>query len=127
MIIVSPISNDFTNPKLSTVALLLLEDTQATAVETSLGVPSEYVPVAINCTDVPSAALGDSIAVTSMETKEALVTDSSVMPETLPKVAVIVLAPVAVPIDSTFPSLLTVAMSVLEEDHVTDFVIFGLV
>lgn len=86
--------------------------------------PSVYVPVAVNCCAVPRAMLGFTGEI-PMETSAAPVTVSVVFPETLPDVAVIVVDPTAPEAARPFdPSvLLTVAIPVSEELHVTASVI----
>lgn len=80
---------------------------------------SEKLPVAVNCCCVPT--LIDALAgVTLIETSEALVTVSVVVPETPLMLAVIVELPVAIALASpATPLVLIVATEVCDEVHVT--------
>jgi hypothetical protein len=60
---------------------------------------SEYVPVAVNCFVVPFAMLG-LVGVTAIEDSVAFVTVRVVVPETGPRVAVIVVGPTATDVAS---------------------------
>jgi hypothetical protein len=86
---------------------------------------SEKVPVAVNCSVVPGAMPGLA-GVTAIDTSFAEVTVSTVEPEMLPKVAVIVVVPAAtgvtIPLEPAV--LLIVATDVASELQVTDVVIF---
>jgi hypothetical protein len=64
--------------------------------------------------------------VTAIDTRVAALTPSVVEPETLPRVAVIVVEPIAIPDASPLEpeALLMVAAAVLEELHVTEVVRF---
>jgi hypothetical protein len=81
---------------------------------------SEYVPVAVNCLDVPSAILG-LVGVSVMETSVAGVTVSVEIPEILPDVAVIVVEPVATELANPLEpaALLMAATAAVEEFHIT--------
>ncbi len=61
---------------------------------------SEKIPVAVNCSDVPTAIAG-LVGVTEMDASVAAVTVRLVKPEILPKVAVMVVTPTAD--EETFP------------------------
>src|SRR6266436_3898499 len=107
-------------PALLIVATAVLDELQVTWVVRSCVVLSLKVPVAVNCRVVPFAILG-VVGVTVIVDRFAAVTVSVVLPETPPKVAVIVVVPaatdVARPCDP--PALLIVATAVLDELHVT--------
>jgi hypothetical protein len=96
------------------------DEAQVTFVVRSWVVLSEKVPVAANCLVVPAAIEG-SVGVTSIDTSVAVVTVSPVVPEMLPRVAVMVTAPDATAVASpSVPlALETVAMVSSEEDQVT--------
>ena len=79
-------------------------------------VPSEYVPVAVNCSVVPLAMLGLA-GVTAIESRAAGLTVRTVEPLTPPSVALIVDVPVATPVAS--PLALIVATEVVAEAQVT--------
>ena len=85
---------------------------------------SEYVPVAINCYVNPSAMLG-LVGVTAIADSVALFTVRVVVPETVPKVAVIVAEPAATDVASPLEPavLLIVATDTFEELHATNDVI----
>lgn len=85
--------------------------------------PSEYVPVAVNGSEIPSGITGSS-GVTSIETSVAAVTVSRVDPEIAPSVAVIVVEPgtVSREVDATpwiCDAFEIEATSVAEEVHTT--------
>ena len=89
---------------------------------------SEKIPVAVNCLVVPRAMLG-LVGDTWIESSVAVVTVRSVMPEIPPSVAVIVIEPLSTeaanPLEPAM--LLTVAIVLSDELHVTDSVTFWLV
>ena len=106
-------------------ATVVDDDFQVTDVVTFCVELSEYVPVAVNCFDVPSAMLG-LVGVTDIDTSVAEVTASEVDPDILPDVAVIVVEPaatdVALPLE---PAALLMAATVVDDDfQVTDVVRF---
>jgi hypothetical protein len=86
-------------------------------------VPSEYVPVATNCFVDPGATLG-LIGVTAIDTRGAFVTVRSVLPETAPIVAAIVMVPTATPLAKPFDpvALFAVPTPVFDELQITDVV-----
>jgi len=124
VIVVEPAAADVALP-LEPAALLMAatvvdDDFQVTDVVTFCVELSEYVPVAVNCFDVPSAMLG-LVGESVMETSVAGVTVSVAVPETLPDVAVIVVEPVAtdvaLPLESAV--LLMAATATVDEFHIT--------
>ena len=129
VIVVEPAAADVALP-LEPAALLMAatvvdDDFQVTDVVTFCVELSEYVPVAVNCFDVPSAMLG-LVGVTDIDTSVAEVTASEVDPDILPDVAVIVVEPaatdVALPLE---PAALLMAATVVDDDfQVTDVVTF---
>jgi len=124
VIVVEPAATDVALP-LEPAALLMAatvvdDDFQVTDVVTFCVELSEYVPVAVNCLDVPKAMLG-LVGVSAMETSVAGVTVSVAVPETLPDVAVIVDEPaatdVALPLEPAV--LLMAATAAVDEFHIT--------
>lgn len=87
--------------------------------------PSEKVPVAVNCWVVPRAILR-LVGVTAMDTSEAAVTVRVVVPEIVPDVAVIVVEPVAAGVANPCEpaALLMAATPVLDELHAAAVVRF---
>jgi len=100
------------------VATALFEELQATSVVKSWTEPSENVPAAVNCWVEPTTALGPA-GVTAMD--EGPCTAREVVPETAPKVALMVVEPSAV--EEASPPELMVATAVLDEFQVTSGVI----
>jgi hypothetical protein len=82
---------------------------------------SAYVPVAVNCSEVP-LAIDKFGAVTAIETSVAAVTVSVAEPFTAPKTALILLVPV--PTAVTIPPAVMVATPALCELQVTELVMF---
>lgn len=82
-------------------------------------VPSVNVPVAVNCSVVPSGIEALS-GVTEIATSCAVVTVSTVLPDTVPLVAEIVVCPIA--FDVHTPPVLIVAVAKEDEAHVTALV-----
>jgi hypothetical protein len=80
-----------------------------TALDNTNDVPSENVPVAVNCCVKPAAKDGDA-GVTAMDCKTALVTVTLTDPDMPLTTAVIVALPAATPVAN--PELLTVAFAV---------------
>ena len=107
-------------PVLLTVATDKLDEVQATAGVISRVVPSENVPVAINCWVPPTDMIGLA-GVTAMEDRVEEVTVRVVLPEIGPEVAVMVELPATRAVAS--PLLSTEATDVLDELQVTDVVI----
>ena len=86
--------------------------------------PSEYVPVAVNCCLVPLAIDGFAGA-TAIDTRVAVPTVNGVLPVTLVVVAVI--SDVLRPTPVASPPAVMVATVVFEEAQVTDVVKFFVV
>jgi hypothetical protein len=127
VIVVEPAVTDVARPlepdALLMVATPAVNEFQVTDVVRFCVVPSEYVPVAVNCRVVPSTMLG-LVGVIAMDTSVAAVTVSVVDPDVLPNVAVIVVEPtvtdVARPLEPA--ALLMVATPAVSEFQVTDVV-----
>src|SRR5271167_5013755 len=116
LIVVLPAFNADANPPLLMVAVVVLEDAHVTLAVRFCVELSLYVPVAVNCCVLPAATDGFT-GVTAMDTSVAAVTVSVVLPTTLPLVAEIVVLP-AFSADAN-PPLLIVAVTVLDDAHVT--------
>ena len=129
VIVDDPAATDVANPlepaALLTAAIVVADDFQVTDVVRFCVVLSEYVPVAVNCLDVPSAML-ELVGVTAIEISVAGVTASVALPETLPDVAEIVVEPVATEVANPFEpaALLIAATAVLDDFQVTPVVRF---
>jgi hypothetical protein len=112
----------------ATVAIVGSNELHVTEAVRSWLVPSEKIPVAVNCLVVPRAMRG-LVGVTWSEFSVAEVTVSVVLPETVPDVAVMVVEPavaaVARPLEPC--ALLIVAIVAADELQVTDAVISWLV
>ena len=104
--------------------VLFFDELQVTVPVMFCVLPSENVPVAVNCCNVPKGM--DAFAgVTAIETRVALVTVRMALDETLPEVAVIVEVPAAIPIASPgAPFTLMLATERFPEVHCTDAVTF---
>jgi hypothetical protein len=111
-----PAKTDVARPLLLTVATDVFDEVQVTCMLTSWLVPSEYLPVAINCWVVPAGMLGVA-GVTIMEDRVAEVTVRVVLPEIFPEVAVMVALPAETQVAR--PLLLIVATDVFDEVQVT--------
>lgn len=120
VMVVVPAVTAVASPLLSTVATAVLEELQVTKMATSWVVPSEKVPVAVNCWVVPPGTLGLA-GVTTMEDKVAEVTIRVVPPETSPEVAVMIVVPAVRPLAK--PVTLTVATAVSDDLQVARAVI----
>ena len=120
VIVVVPAVRAVDNPLPSTVATAVLEELQVTEWVTSWVVPSERVPVAVNCWVVRSGMLGLA-GVTAMEDKTEEVTIRMVPPETAPEVAVMIVEPGVRPLAK--PVMLTVAIAVLDDSQIACVVI----
>src|SRR6266542_1837979 len=121
VIVVVPAATDVARPcdppALLIVATAVLDELQVTTwVVRSCVVLSLKVPVAVNCWVNPSGRPG-LVGVTAIVDRVAAVTVSVVLPETPPKVAVIVVVPAAT--DVARPALSIVAKAVFEEPQVT--------
>jgi len=117
------VAKPFEPAALLMAALAASEELQATEVVRSWVVLSENVPVAMHCCVVPAAMLG-LVGVTAMETSVATVTFRVVVPETAPRVAVMVVEPaasvLALPLEPA--TLLMVALVASEELQATEVV-----
>jgi hypothetical protein len=92
------------------------DEVQVTELVRSCALPSLYVPVAVNCWLVPLAI--DALpGLTDIDTNTGDVTAKLVEPVTVPEVAVIIVLPGLTLVAS--PPLLTVAIVVADEVHVT--------
>jgi len=116
-----------TRPLTVIEATLVFDELQVTMPVTSCVLPSENVPVAVNCCKVPSGR--DAFAgVTAIDVKVALVTVSTALDETLPEVAVMFATPGASPFASPgAPFTLMPATEGLAEAHCTNVVRFCVV
>ena len=124
VMVVVPAVRAVARPLLLTVATAVLDELQVTEIFTSWVVPSEKVPVAVNCWVAPPGTLGLA-GVTAMEDRVAEVTVRVVLPATVPEVAVMVVVPAEAAVAR--PVLLTVATDGLDEVQVTCVVISKLV
>lgn len=124
MIVTDPRLRAVARPLTVIDATLLFDELQVTVPVMSCIVPSENVPVAVNCCNVPTGS--DALAgETAMEFKVALVMVRVALEETAPKVAVMVATPGAMPMASPHaPFTLIVAAETLAEAHCTDVVKF---
>ncbi len=124
VIVVDPAAADVARPLdpavLLTAATPEDDEFQVTAVVRSCVVPSEYVPVALNCRVVPLTML-ELVGVIAIDTSVAGVTVNVVNPDTLPDVAVIVVDPTAAEVASPLvlepATLLMVATPAADEFH----------
>jgi hypothetical protein len=117
VIVVAPVATAVTKPVEDTVAVAGVDDDQVTVLVKLAVVPSEYTPVAVRCCVSPTgtfAASGDTVTATNTlgVTVMTDVPDKSAAES----VAVIVAAPVATA--DTNPEEDTVAVAVLDDDHV---------
>jgi len=124
VMVVLPAARDVARPLLFTKATDALDELQVICMVTSWAVPSENVPVAVNCPEACRGRLGLA-GVMDTEDKVAEVTVRVVLPETFPRRAVMVMAPEAS--DAARPLPLTVASDRLDEVQVTSGVISWLV
>ena len=123
VIVIDPAAIDVAKPlmpaALLTAATAVSDDCQVTDPVRSWFEPSEYIPVAVNCLEVPSAMPG-SIGETWIEVSVAGVTASVVLPDFIPDVAVIVADPAVT--DVARPFRLIVAKPESDEVQVTESV-----
>ncbi len=112
------------NPELLIVATAVFPAVQATEVVMSWVLPSEYVPVAVNCWVAPKSIDGRAGATAIATRVGAEVTVNLVEPVTLPDVALMVAVPPANALANPFvpATLLIVATALLLLFHVTDCV-----
>ena len=124
-----PEATGVNNPLLPTVLLIVaIADTlepHVTFVVKFWVLPSEYVPVAVNCCVMPSGVIVTPPLVTAIDNKVALLTLNVVLPDTPFKVAVIILVPAVIGVTRPLlpTALLIVAVAVVPELHVTKLVI----
>jgi hypothetical protein len=124
MIVTVPRFPAVTRPLTVIDATLFFEELQVTVPVMFCVLPSENVPVAVNCCTVPRG-MDAFTGVTAIETKVALVTVKAAPEETLPDVAVIVEVPAAIPIASPgTPFTLMLATDRFADVHCTDPVTF---
>jgi hypothetical protein len=123
LIVVAPVATLLARPPLAIVATFGAEEPQLAELVRFCVLPSEYVPVAVNCCCVPNAIEG-AAGVTAIDTNTGAVTVNAVEPTILPEIAVIVAAPVvnALAKPCVPAPLLIVATAFLLEFHVTDCV-----
>ena len=120
VMVAKPVATAVARPLLLTVATEVMDELQVTCVVMSRLVPSEYVPVAVNCLVTP-AGTPALTGVTDMEVSTAGVTVRMAFPEMVREVAVMLAGPVAKAVAR--PSLLTVATDVFNDFQVTRLVI----
>jgi len=120
VMVAEPTVTAVVRPPVLTVATAVFDEVQVTEMVISRVVPSENVPVAVNCWVAPTDRLGLD-GVTAMEDRVAEFTVTVVLPEIVPEVAVMVVTPVVRAVAR--PLLLTVAIVVSEELQVTCVVI----
>ena len=119
-----PAATAVARPLLLTVTTDVFEEVQVTCAVISRLMPSEYVPVAVNCWVTPTGILGLT-GVTDTEDRVAEVTVRVLFPEINPEAAVMVVVPAATVV--TRPLLLTVATDGFDEVQMTCVVISKLV
>jgi hypothetical protein len=124
VMVAAPTVTVVARPVLLMVATDGFDEVQVTCAVISSVVPSEYVPMAMNCRLTPTGMLG-AAGVTAMEDRVAAVPVRVVFPEILPWVAVMVAAPTVTVVAR--PVLLMVATDVLDERQMTCVVISRLV
>ncbi len=124
--VVMPGPTDVANPAVvvAVVTLLIvatdrLDELQATWVVISRFVPSEKVPVAVNCWVMPTGVPGivGFAGLTDMDVRVRWTTTTVAVAKIPLKLAVMMVLPAAMPV--TIPILLTEAMEVLEELQAT--------
>ena len=124
VMVTAPAVTAVAKPLVSIWAHDVSDELQVTCAVISSVVPSEYVPMAVNCRLTPTGMLG-AVGVTAMEDRVAGVTVRVVLPEILPKVAVMVVVPAETAVAR--PLILTVATDMLEEVQPTWVLISWLV
>jgi hypothetical protein len=120
VIVEMPAETPVAIPLASTVTIAVADEVHCADAVISCVVPSENVPVAVNCWVSPTAML-ESAGVTLMDCKAAFVTVNVAVPVRAPDAAVIFAVPAVKPLAS--PEAFTVATVAVSEDHVTDAVI----
>ena len=122
VIVALPTPAELASPAEDTFAIPGADEDQ-TAVELKFCVPpSEYVPVAVNCTVCPSGTDGLAGVITMLR-RTGTLTDNVAVPLIEPETAVTVVLPAATP--NASPVMLTVATVGEDDVHVTEFVIFA--
>ena len=116
VMVVVPAARAMARPLLLTVATDVLDELQVTETVMSWIVPSENVPVAVNCW-VDATDMSGLAGVTAMADKVAELTVKVMLSEIVPEVAVMVVVPFAMAVAR--PLLLTVATDVLDELQMT--------
>jgi hypothetical protein len=124
VMVTAPAVTAVAKPLVSIWAHDVSDELQVTCAVISSVVPSEYVPMAMNCRLTPTGMLG-AVGVTAMEDRVAAVHVRAVLPEILPWVAVIIAVPTVKVVAR--PVLLMVATDVLDERQMTCVVISRLV
>jgi len=105
-------------------AMLFFDELHVTVPVMTWVVPSEKVPVAANCSNVPSG-IETFAGVTAIETRVALVTVKTALDDMLPEDALMLDEPGANPFASpATPFTLMLATDALLEDHCADAVRF---
>ena len=125
VIVVLPAATDVARPLLFTKATDALDELQVICMVTSWAVPSENVPVAVNCPEACRGRLGLTGVIDTEDKAAGGVTVRVVLPEIFPRRAVTVVAPGAS--DAARPVPLTVASNGLDEVQATSVVISWLV
>jgi hypothetical protein len=110
---ISPGPTPVTSPLLLTVATEIFDEVQEHNCVISWVDPSLFIPMATNCWKAPTGMDG----ITATDDRVAEVTVSVVVPEILPEVAVMLVAPAVTAVAR--PLLLTVATEVLDELQLT--------
>ena len=124
VIVVVPRLRAVTRPLTVIEAMLVFEELHVTVPVMSCVVPSENVPVAVNCCNVPSGTEGDA-GVTAIEVAVAFVTVTVALEKTPPEVAVMAVLPAATPKASPgAPFTLIPATARFPELHCTAPVMF---
>jgi hypothetical protein len=121
LMVVPPAFSADAKPVALIVAVVVLDDAHVTLAVMFCVELSLYVPVAVNCCVLPAATEGFT-GVTAIDTSVAAVTVSVVLPEMAPLVALMVVPP-AFSADAK-PEPLIVAVTVLDDAHVTLAVMF---
>ena len=120
-IVLFPVLLPFTTPELMTLAVPGTDEIQAAEFVTSCLLPSEYVPVAVNCCCALRERTADA-GVNTIETRAAGFTVRVVAPLMLPETAEIVVVPAEMPLAT--PPAFTVATPVTEELQIAEPVRF---
>ena len=109
------------SPPAEMVAMAAFADAQVTDAVRLRVLPSEYVPVAVNCCVLPLAIDGFA-GVTAIELNTVALTVRFALPATRPEVAMTCVVPCATPVAR--PPAVMVAVAELDVDHVDEFVTF---